>query len=99
MHTLVKTSTPFFLTFVWQYTVMCKMSEEGFRQERKYVVSSFFDEPVLFIIVSHCRKNRFSLKTLHMVTCAVRVAYKSSDIFVFYVEKAFNYGYCLIIVR
>jgi hypothetical protein len=54
---------------------------------------------VPFIIVSNCRENRFSLKTLHMVTCAVGVAYKSSDIFVFYVEKAFNYGYCLIIVR
>ncbi len=34
-----------------------------------------------------------------MVTCTVGVAYKSSDIFVFYVERAFNYGYYLIIVR
>jgi len=54
---------------------------------------------VPFIIVSNCRENSFSLKTPHMVTCAVGVAYKSSDIFIFYVEKAFNYGYYLMTVR
>jgi hypothetical protein len=29
MHIAVKTSNTFFFTYVWQYTVMCKMSEEG----------------------------------------------------------------------